>query len=131
MKNRLAALVLASLLLAQAGILTFANEAEPPANSGPITRSGNTVWSVFSFPLRLITGATGFVVGAVDGGAKGIVKMEETFAENTFAKASESPLLVPIGLVGTIVALPVGLVSGAPDGAAKGAREGYRLWDHF
>jgi hypothetical protein len=121
--SKFAALALAATLLVQTGV-AFADD-------GPMTSGGNAAWQVVSFPLRLVTGVTGGAVGAVGGGLKGIVKTEEKFANNTFGKADENPLLVPVGLVGTVVAVPVGFVTGAPDGAVKGARTGYGWWDNF
>ncbi len=127
MKNKLAAVALAATLVAQAGIGAFADE---PSN-GPMTSSNNPAWAVASFPFRLVTGTTGMALGAVHGGLKGIVETEQQFAENTFGEADKNPLLVPIGLVGTVVAVPVGFVMGAPEGAANGGKYGYQIWDNF
>jgi hypothetical protein len=129
LKNKLAVLALAATVLTQVGISALADDAA--SNNGPMTSSGNAVWQVVSFPLRLVTGGTGIAVGAVGGGVKGIVNYEEKFAQNTFGRADENPLLVPVGLVGTVVAVPVGIVAGSPDGAVKGAKYGYHVWDNF
>jgi hypothetical protein len=130
LKNKFAALALAATLLTQVGVSALADDAAA-SDDGPLTSSGNAVWQVVSFPLRLVTGTTGIAIGAVGGGVKGIVKTEEKFAQNTFGKADENPLLVPVGLVGTVVAVPVGFVTGAPEGAAKGGKYGYHIWDNF
>lgn len=127
MKNKIAALALAGALLGQVGIAAFADgDAEAPASS-----TGNTVWQVISFPLRIVTGAGGMAIGAVGGSVRGIVNTEEKFAQNTFGKAEENPMLVPVGLVGTVIAVPVGIVTGAPEGAVKGGKYGYNVWDNF
>jgi hypothetical protein len=96
-----------------------------------MTQSGNKAWQIISFPLRLMTGAAGLAFGAIGGGMKGIVTTEEAFATQTFGEAYQNPLLVPVGLIGTLAALPVGIATGAPSGAAEGSHVGYRLWDQF
>lgn len=96
-----------------------------------MTRSGNQAWELASLPLRLVTGATGLAWGAIDGGLKGVVATEEQFAQNTFGQAEQNPLMVPVGLIGTIAAVPVGIATGAPQGAAQGSAAGYQLWDRF
>lgn len=70
-------------------------------------------------------------IGAIQGGVKGIVRTEEEFAQSTFGEAEDNPLMIPVGLVGTIAALPYGLIQGAPEGAAQGVESGYHLWDRF
>ncbi len=127
MKNKFAALALAATVLAQVGIGAFADDAA----KGPMTNSANPVWTVVSFPFRVVTGAGGSVIGATYTGIKGIATSEETFAHNTFGKADENPLLVPVGVIGTAVAIPYGFVTGAPEGGVKGASYGYHLWDNF
>lgn len=101
------------------------------AQKGPMTRSGNKAWQIISFPLRLMTGAAGLAFGAIGGGMKGIVSTEEAFATQTFGEADKNPLMVPVGLIGTLAALPVGIATGAPLGATEGSHLGYRLWDQF
>lgn len=124
MKSKIAAFALAATMMTQLGVGAF-------ADAGPLTSSGNPVWTVVSFPLRLVSGTTGLALGALGGGFKGIVHTEQKFASNTFGKAEENPFLVPVGLVGTVVAIPVGFVTGAPEGAVTGGQYGYSMWDHF
>lgn len=127
MKNKFAALALACAMISQVGIAAFADgEAAPAASS-----TGNTVWQVISFPLRIVTGAGGMAIGAVGGSVRGIVNTEEQFAQNTFGKADENPMLLPVGILGTVAAVPVGIVTGAPEGAVKGGKYGYQVWDNF
>ena len=129
MKNRIAALTLAAALVSQVGIGAFADGTA--SAKGPWTSSNNAVWQVASFPLRLVSGASGIVLGALNGGVKGIASTEETYAKNTYGKAHENPLMVPAGIVGSVVAVPVGFVTGAPDGASAGGKYGYHIWDSF
>jgi len=124
LKSKIAAAALAASMIAQVGVAAFAED-------GPMTSSGNAAWQVISFPLRVVTGTAGVAVGAVGGGLKGIVSTEEKFAANTFGKADENPMMVPVGLVGTVVAVPVGFVTGAPQGAVTGGKVGYNWWNHF
>lgn len=129
MKNKFAALALATALVSQVGIGAFA--AEDASTTGPWTSSKNTAWQVASFPLRLVSGASGIVLGTLNGGVKGIASTEQSYAEKTYAKAHQNPLMVPVGLVGSVVAVPMGFVTGAPDGATAGAKYGYHIWDTF
>ena len=127
MKNKVAALAMAAALVSQIGVGALAAD---KAN-GPWTTSNSPVWQVTSFPLRLVTGASGIVLGALNGGVKGIASTEQTYAQNTYGKAHQNPLMVPAGLVGTVLAVPVGFVTGAPDGASSGGKYGYHIWDTF
>lgn len=130
---RLAVLVMtAGLLMGQAGFGATQAPAVSQANGqGPMTRSGNKAWQVLSFPLRLVTGGAGLALGAIGGGMRGVVNTEEQFAQDTFGAADQNPLMVPVGLLGTIAAVPVGLAKGAPGGAASGGDYGFHLWDKF
>lgn len=123
--------VVAGLALAQIGMGANAAPAAKTTEGGPMTSSGNKMWQVVSFPLRLMTGATGLAIGAIGGGVKGIVRTEEQFAQDTFGQADQNPLMVPVGLIGTLAALPVGIAKGAPQGAVQGGDFGYHLWDQF
>lgn len=127
MKNKLAAVALAATLFAQVGVAM----ADDGGSAGPLTSSNNPAWAVISFPFRLVTGTAGLGLGAVGGGLKGIVQTEQQFAEKTFGEADENPLMVPVGLVGTVVAVPVGFILGAPEGAVTGGKYGYQMWDSF
>lgn len=132
MKNKIAICALAAVLLAQAGLAAFADDpVMEPAPGGPLTRSGHPAWTVCSFPLRFATGVGGMMVGAVVNGSKNVVKTEQEFSQNTFAHANESPALYPVGALGSLIAVPVGFVTGIPEGAAMGGRYGYKLWDHL
>ena len=129
MNNKFAALALAAVMLSQVAVSAFADETK--ATTGPWTASNNPVWQFTSFPLRVVSGGTGILLGAVASGAKGIASTEQSFAEKTYGKAHENILMVPVGLVGSVVAVPAGFVSGAPDGAVAGAKYGYHIWDTF
>ena len=128
--------VLLALLLAHAWPAVLA--AEPPTPSqtpdlppGQMTSAGGRAWKLASFPLRLATAASGLGLGALQGGAEGVMTLETHLAEETFGRAQRSPMLVPIGLAGAILALPLGIITGAPPQAAQGARDGWRWWDRY
>lgn len=124
MKKTLAATLLAITVAAQMGVALADDK-------GPWTSDHPATWGLVSMPFRLVTGAVGVGLGTVTGGVQGIMDTEQRFAENTYAKAGENPLLVPVGLVGTAVAIPVGFLTGAPKGAVDMGREGYMWWDRF
>ena len=138
--------LVAGLAVAQVGVVALASSSRKIVDqkaasqsasvqtvmaNGPMTTSGNQTWQIVSLPLRLITGATGMALGAIRGGVDGIVRTEEEFAQGTFGEAEQNPLMVPVGLIGTLAALPVGVAKGAPGGAAEGGIAGYRVWDRF
>lgn len=115
MKKQLAVLALGAMLLAQTAVSAQAES--------------NGAVEVLKFPFRLVTGTAGAGVGLVAGGLNGIVETEKKFSDHTFAKASENPLMVPVGIVGAAVAVPVGFVMGAPQGAVDWGKKGYGWWD--
>ncbi len=129
--------LVACLFMAQVSLNAAAAASSQPTpvqaetEKGPMTSRGDKTWQILSMPLRLMTGATGLAFGAIGGGIHGIVRTEEEFAQETFGAADQNPLMVPVGLVGTIAAVPVGIAKGVPSGAARGGTYGYHLWDKF
>jgi hypothetical protein len=126
LNKKFAAALMALALIGQLGLAAFAED-----ETGTMTNDYPVAWGIVSFPLRLVTGALGMGLGAVVGGVNGIVETEKKFAENTFGRADENPLMVPVGLVGTVVAIPVGFLTGFPPEAIKGGEEGFGWWDRF
>ena len=129
-KSVFSRLALAAVLLSQVGLHALADSTVPSVGN-PTTKSGNAVWQVATFPFRLVTGTSTGALGLVGGGVKGVVTTEEKFAANTFGKVDENPILVVPGILGTIVAVPVGFIMGAPEGFVKGAKAGYTWWDSY
>ena len=127
LNQKLAASLLGIAMLAQVGMTSMADEVE----KGELTNNNPVAWGMVSFPFRVVTGAAGMGVGAVAGGLKGIVDTEKKFAENTFGQADENPLLVPVGLIGSVVAVPVGFLAGFPEQAVKTGQDGFQYWDRF
>lgn len=117
MKKKIAMFALAATLAFQTGTAAFAAD--------------NAAAELLLFPFRLVTGVAGGGLGLVAGGLQGIVETEKTFAEHTFAEVDENPLMLPVGLVGAAVAVPVGFLVGAPKGAVDWGAKGYNLWDEM
>lgn len=132
LKSKIAICTLATVLLAQWGAGAFAQDATTTVvTGGPLTRSGNPIWTVVSFPLRVVTGVGGMLVGSVVQGGKNIVSTEQEFAQNTWGQAQSNPALYPVGAAGSVIAVPLGFVTGMPEGAATGGRYGYTVWDRL
>ncbi len=127
MKSKLAALVLAATMMGQMGLGAFAQDDAMSFPADPETSIGDAAWTVLGFPVNLTSAAASGAIGGVGGGLKGIVATEEKFADATYGKVDENPLLLPVGLVGTVVAVPIGFLMGLPSGIVGGAREGWNL----
>lgn len=96
---------------------------------GMAQAAGTEATDALTIPVRVVAGTAGAGLGAVSGSIKGVVDTEQKFAAATFGKSGKNPLLVPVGIVGTAVAVPVGIIMGAPQGAVDGGKDGYALWD--
>ncbi|MEB3286340.1 MAG: hypothetical protein VKJ04_02435 [Vampirovibrionales bacterium] len=81
------------------------------------------------FPCRIVTCAVSAVVGAVNGGINGVIEAERQVVKQTFAKADEDPLLIPAGIMGVAIAVPVGIAMGIPDDVMSYTQQGYHWWD--
>ena len=91
-------------------------------------RAETDAMDVVLLPFRIVTGVGGMGLGAVAGGVQGIVYTEQKFAEHTFGQADENPMMLPLGLIGAAVAVPVGFVTGAPKGMVEWGQKGYEMW---
>ena len=127
MKKTVFAGLLAAAMVAQIGAGALAEDVE----AGSLTSDSPVLWGIASFPFRAVTGVGGLGLGAIAGGLKGVVDTEKSFAENTFGKANENPFMIPVGLVGSLVAVPVGFVTGMPQQAVETGQNGYKWWDRF
>ncbi|MGE0200817.1 MAG: hypothetical protein AB7P76_07610 [Candidatus Melainabacteria bacterium] len=107
--------LMAAMVVAQSGVVSYASD--------------SAAKTVVKFPFRVITGAAGVGVGTVAGGINGIVETEKEFSEKTFGRADDNPLWIPVGIVGSAVAVPVGFLMGAPKGMVEWGRKGYQVWD--
>lgn len=128
MKSKIAAFALAATMMTQ--VAAFADDAmNAPADAN--TSLGKAAWSLLSLPVNVGSAVGSGAVGAVGGGLKGIIATEEKFSDATYAKVNENPLLLPVGLVGTAVAVPVGFLTGMPYGVVHGVHHGWNLLNHM
>lgn len=123
-KLKMAATLLAAATMIQMVAPSFAED-------GELTSEHPVGWGIASFPLRLTTAGLGAGFGALSGGVEGIMETEDEFADHTFAKAGENPLLAPVGLVGAVVAIPVGAIKGGVPQAIESAKAGFNWWDRY
>lgn len=91
----------------------------------------NQLLQTICLPFRVITGAAGAGLGIVAGGLQGILETEQSFASQTFGKANENVAMIPVGIIGSALAVPVGFLLGAPEGAMEWANRGFNLWNHI
>lgn len=130
MKSKLAALVLAATMSLQLGVGAFAQDALSYPED-PETGVGEAAWTILSLPVDLTSAVASGALGAVGGGLKGIVRTEEKFADATYGRVNENPLLLPVGLVGTVVAVPIGFLMGLPSGLVGGVKYGWNMLDEI
>jgi len=97
--------------------------------AAPKVNQPNQLLQTICLPFRVITGAAGAGLGIVAGGLEGIVETEQSFASQTFGKASENVAMIPVGILGSALAVPVGFLLGAPEGAMEWANRGFNIWN--
>ena len=130
---KLAAFALAATMIGQLGMAAFADENVDVDNiqSDPDTSVGEAAWTVLSLPVDLTAAVADGALGGLGGGLKGIVRTEEIFGANTYGKVDENPLWIIPGLIGTVVAVPVGFLVGLPMGLVNGAKYGWNMLDNM
>ncbi len=106
----------------------FQQVAQP--DFGERSQESSQSWlQMIALPFRVLSGAAGAGLGIVAGGLQGIVETEQAFATQTFGHASENLAMIPVGIIGSALAVPVGFVLGAPTGAVDWATRGFNLWN--
>lgn len=108
---------------------------------GEFTTSNPEASRVLLFPIRMATGTVGAPVGALKGLVRGGVDAVEYAASATFGTFEEddnaavtllkAPIIVPVGIVTTAAALPLGMTYGAVTGTFKGFAKGYMYPDSW
>ncbi len=113
---------------------------------GSFTEENPTASQIALFPVRVTTGAIGAPIGALAGLGTGtvdavsgvsnatfgnIVSTEGNGYTNTVETIAKAPFLIPAGVVGTVLAVPVGMTYGAITGTFKGFAKGYMYPDTF
>jgi len=98
------------------------------------------VQEIVLLPVRLVSSAVSAPVGAVGGMAKrtgdavewvnnktfrNVTAKDEAIMENPGKQFGRGIFLVPAGIAGTAVALPVGVAAGAVEGTFKGLTKGF------
>ncbi len=111
---------------------------------GSFTEENPTASRVGLLPLRAVTAVIGAPVGAVTGMFKGAGdgfkgNYEATFANiptddtdpiaGAVSSTLKAPLLGTLGILGTVIATPVGAVIGIAEGAVHGTVKGYMYPD--
>ncbi len=104
-------------------------------DKGSFTEENPTASRVLLFPVRAVTAGVGAPLGALKGMGTSTVNAVDIVNEATFQAAKEepgmAPILVPAGLIGTVIALPVGVAHGAITGTLSGLAKGYMYPDTF
>ncbi len=104
-------------------------------DKGSFTEDNPTASRVLLFPVRAVTAGVGAPLGALKGMGSSTVNAVDIVNEATFQRAKEepgmSPILVPAGLIGTVIALPLGVAHGAITGTLTGLAKGYMYPDTF
>lgn len=97
--------------------------------TGVFTNDYPVASRLLTAPVRAISTPVGAVVGTLCGIGKGIVHAEMVVNENTFEKipTESAAIMAPAGLVGSVVAIPVGAVHGAVRGFGQGTISGFML----
>jgi hypothetical protein len=113
MKKQLAALFLMMVMMGPAGTAVAGGHYKVIVS--------NAVGMV-KLPFKIVGGVVGGLVGAITGGAQGVVDVWSSINE----EHATNPLLVlPVGVIGLVYAVPVGLATGAPSGAIETAQVGF------
>lgn len=96
---------------------------------GEFTEDYPVVSRILTAPVRAVSTVGGAAVGSLCGAGKGIVHAEYVVSENTFERLPNERgwVLGPAGVVGSIVAIPVGAVYGATRGFGQGTVSGFML----
>ncbi len=97
--------------------------------TGVFTNDYPVASRILTLPVRAVSTPVGALVGTVTGIGKGIVHAEMVVSEHTFERIPEesAAIMAPAGLVGSVVAAPVGAVNGAVRGFGQGMISGFML----
>ncbi|MBY0403470.1 MAG: hypothetical protein K2X66_06195 [Cyanobacteria bacterium] len=136
MKNIQRLMILGAVTAMTLSGSAFAKEADYWDNYDPIipdkgefTEDYPITSRVLSSPVRVVSTLGGAAIGALCGMGKGIVHAEQVVSENTFEKipGEHAAILAPAGIVGSVVAVPVGALYGSVRGFGQGTISGFML----
>lgn len=137
MKRGSTAIILGFLAALSLGGSAFAGDKEDLAywnnydpivpDKGEFTTDYPVASRILTSPFRAVTTVGGAIVGSVVGVGKGIIHAEMLVSQNTFERMPDEygMLLAPMGVVGSVVAIPIGAVDGAVRGAGQGTISGF------
>lgn len=147
MRKLMTAIGIASLLMQPIGALAQPGNSihvQGAVKTQRVYTEDDDVKEVLLLPVRLVAGALTAPIGAIGGMAKRTGDSVEWVNKNTFRKVvnkhdkmtdkpgkvlGRGPVLVPVGIVGTAAALPLGASYGAVEGSVKGFTKGFNWPD--
>lgn len=147
MQKLMAALGVAGLLLQPISALAQQGNSihvQGTVKTQRVYTEDDDVKEVLLLPVRLVAGTLNAPIGAIGGMAKRTGDSVEWVNKNTFRKVvkkhdnmtdkpgkvlGRGPVLVPVGIVGTAAALPLGASYGAVEGSVKGFTKGFNWPD--
>jgi hypothetical protein len=97
--------------------------------TGVFTNDYPVASRLLTLPVRVVSTPVGALVGTVAGMGKGIVHAEMVVSEHTFERIPEesAAIMAPAGLVGSVVAAPLGALNGGVRGFGQGMISGFML----
>ena len=113
MKKQLAALFLMMVMMVSTGTAVAGGHSNVVLS---------TAVGVVKLPFKIVGGVVGGLVGAITGGAQGVVDIWSSINEE---HATNPFLVLPVGVVGLVYAVPVGLATGVPSGAIETGQVGF------
>ncbi len=130
----LAALLSGSMGYAEERDLAYWNNYDPIIpEKGEFTSTHPVGSRIVTAPVRVVTTVGGTAIGALVGTGKGIVHAEKVVSQNTFERMPDEYGLAlgPAGVIGSILAIPVGAVNGLARGAMQGTISGFMVPEGF
>ena len=98
-------------------------------NYDPIIPETGVFTNDYPVASRILTLPVGVQVGTVTGIGKGIVHAEMVVSEHTFERIPDesAAIMAPAGIVGSVVAAPIGALNGGVRGFGQGMISGFML----
>ena len=112
MKKQISALLLMMVMMVPVGTATASD------HNGVVSAGIGVV----KLPFKLVGGVVGGIVGALSGGVQGVMS---TWSSVNKEHATHPLLVLPVGVVSLVYAVPVGLATGAPGGAIETGKAGF------
>jgi hypothetical protein len=144
MRTLIATLGIVGLLIQPISVMAQPMHVQGTVKTQRVYTEDDDVKEVLLLPVRLVAGTLTAPIGAIGGMAKRTGDSVEWVNKNTFRKVvnkhdkmtdkpgkvlGRGPVLVPVGIVGTAAALPLGASYGAVEGSVKGFTKGFNWPD--